>query len=91
MLYIGIVVGIIAVFFLKSGNNTRKEVEETTEEGGTIKNVTDAKVILFLVGVMVLAEVGSSKMLMLGMLGDVFFVVLILYLGYVLFKKLFMR
>lgn len=91
MLYIGIVVGIIAVFFLKSGNNTRKEVEETTEEAGTIKNVTDAKVILFLVGVMVLAEVGSSKMLMLGMLGDVVFVVLILYLGYVLFKKLFMR
>lgn len=75
-------------FFLKSGNNTRKEVEETTEEAGTIKNVTDAKVILFLVGIMVLAEVGSSKMLMLG---DVVFVVLILYLGYVLFKRLFMR
>lgn len=37
---------------------------------------------------MVLAEVGSSKMLMLG---DVVFVVLILYLGYVLFKRLFMR
>lgn len=91
MLYIGIVVGVIAIIWLKGGNNTKKETEETTEETGTMKKVTDIKIILFLIGIMILSEFGSEKMQMLGTVGDVVFIILIIYLGYLLFKKLFLR
>ncbi len=88
MLYIGIVIAIIAVIWLKCGNNADKATEKET---GAMKKVTDIKIILFLLGVMVLSEFGSEKMEILGRLGDIVFIILIFYLGYLLFKKLFVK
>lgn len=81
MLYIGIIIGIIAIIWLK--------VNKSTEVAS--KKNTGTRIILFLLGIMILAEIGKSKVFLFGEIGDVAFVILIIVLGYGLFKKLFMK
>lgn len=87
MLYVGIVLGIIVVVWLNSKKGKGNEITETE----STQNVTGAKVVLFLIGIMVLAMIGGSKIALFSVVGDFAFVMLILFLGYLLFKKLFMR
>ncbi|MEZ3435567.1 MAG: hypothetical protein K1W34_13260 [Lachnospiraceae bacterium] len=85
MLFVGIILGVIAVVWLNSKKGKSNEIIEPTQ------NVTGAKVVLFLIGIMVLAMIGGSKIALFSVVGDLAFVILILFLGYLLFKKLFMR
>lgn len=81
MLYIGCIVGIILVFCLWKAKRM----------GDTKKRITGIKVIIFLLGIMILSEIAESKMFIFGRVGDIAFIVLIILLGYGLFRKLFMR
>ena len=83
MIYIGIIVAIIVFFVLKS-----KGSEETSEK----KEMTlDTKIVLFLIGIMVLGAVGGIKLPLFSSIGDLAFIAFIVFLGYMLFKKLFKK
>lgn len=76
MLYVGIIIGLIAIIWMKV----------SSEDG-----ITGSKITLFLLGMMILAKLGGTKVDLFNTVGDFAFVALILFLGYMLFKKLFMR
>lgn len=76
MLYVGIIIGLIAIIWMKV----------SSEDG-----ITGSKITLFLLGMMILAKLGGTKVDLFNTVGDFSFVALILFLGYMLFKKLFMR
>lgn len=76
MLYVGIIIGIGVLVWMKV----------SSEDG-----ITGSKVTLFLLGIMILAKLGGTKIDLFNTVGDFAFIVLVLFLGYMLFKKLFMR
>lgn len=49
------------------------------------------KVIVFLAGIILLCKIGGSKFYLFNTLGNIAFFLLIVYLGYLLFKLLFMK
>lgn len=81
MLYLGCIVGIILVYCIRKAKKI----------GDTKKKITEMKVIIFLLGIMILADIGEGKLFILGKVGDIAFIVLIILLAYGLFRKLFMR
>lgn len=49
------------------------------------------KIVVFLIGIMVLSFIGSSVSSIFSLIGKLAFILLIVFLGYLLFKKLFMK
>lgn len=88
MLYVGIVLGIVAIAYYAYSKCQSEKISEIDEEGGKI---TAFKIAVFLIGIIILAGIGGSRLSFFKMVGDIAFVLLIITLGFILFKKLFMR
>ena len=87
MLYIGIIVGIIVIIITQTKRNDKNENTEHIPS----PTVTSKKIVIFLVGVMALTAIGGTKLVLFKTIGDFAFIALVLYFGYILFKKLFMK
>lgn len=53
--------------------------------------IMDIKIIIFLIGVAILGSIGGSIIPQFTLIGELAFVLLIVFLIYVLFKKLFLK
>lgn len=82
MLYIGIVIGLVFVGWF--GFKKLQDSADTSD-------ILAFKVVVFLLGIMLLSAVGGSKVAFFNTIGDFTFIVLIIFLAIVLFKKLFIR
>lgn len=51
----------------------------------------NAKMILFLIGIMILGTIGGTIFPLFSLIRDLAFIVLIFFLGYLLYKKLFKK
>lgn len=93
MIYLVIIIAVCIVMFSSSQNKKKEEAkkEVETENGNDYQNVTSGKIIIFLLGIMVLASVGGMKLGLFTKIGDVAFIVLIIFLGYLLYIKLFSK
>lgn len=49
------------------------------------------KIVVFLIGIMILGKIGGSVVEVFSVIGDLAFFALIVFFGYLLFKKLFMK
>lgn len=83
MIYLGIIIAIVVFLVLKnSGTNVKAEKKEMT---------MDTKIVLFLLGIMVLGAVGGTRIRIFSSIGDLAFIAFIVFLGYLLFNKLFKK
>lgn len=85
MIYVGIIIAIIVFVVLKSGNSNTNEKAEKKEM------TVDTKIVLFLLGIMILGAIGGTRVRFFSSIGDLAFIAFIVFLGYLLFKKLFKK
>lgn len=93
MIYLIIILVVCIAMFTSSQNKKKGEAKKEVEadEEKELQNITNGKIIIFLLGIMILAAVGGSKLRLFSQVGDVAFIVLIIFLGYLLYIKLFSK
>lgn len=93
MIYLVIALVVCVVIFNSSKTKKKEESKQKVERGEEtdLQNITSGKIVIFLLGIMVLATVGGTKLGLFSQVGDVAFIVLIIFLGYLLYMKLFSK